>query len=214
VRKIFKAIIVVYIRRVKKANKTREERIYINLINVKGAENMNDNIFEINNNFYEKYNPTIRGIVTNILKSANQDQDIDDCVNTVFLSLMEKLQQYNETRGSMAAFVIIIARSTALDYRRKNTRKTGELIGDDKIDFLSEPIGFENEVEFDMLVENIILEKLSKQERRLYTMKYIFFDPPEEIAKCFNINRSAVDVRIHRLKKKIKNLLKKGGITL
>ncbi|MCL2773959.1 MAG: sigma-70 family RNA polymerase sigma factor [Oscillospiraceae bacterium] len=184
-------------------------------IDVKGSENMNDdNIFEINNNFYEKYNPTIRAIVTNILKPANQSQDIDDCVNTVFLSLMEKLQQYNETRGSMAAFVIIIARSTALDYRRNSIRKTGELISDDKIDFLGEPLNFENEVEFDMLVEKIILENLNNQERRLYTMKYILFDPPEEITKCFNINRNAADARIHRLKKKIKHLLKKGGITL
>jgi len=175
---------------------------------------MDDNMLEINNSFFEKYQPTIRGIVTNILKPANQLQDIEDCVNTVFLSLMEKLQQYNETRGSMAAFVIIIARSTALDYRRRSSRNSSELIGDDKFDFLSEPLGFENEVEFDVLVEKIILEKLSVHDRRLYTMKYIFFDSTDEIAKSFNINRNAVDARIHRLKKKIKNLLKKGGITV
>ena len=174
----------------------------------------NDNIFQVNNNFYEKFNPTIRGIVTNILKHTNQAQDIDDCINTVFLSLMEKLQQYNETRGSMSAFVIMIARSTALDYHRNSSRRSSELVSDDKIDFLSEPIGFENEIEFDMVVEKIILEKLNNEERRLYTMKYILFDPPEEIAKCFNINRNAVDARIHRLKTKIKTLLKKGGITL
>ncbi|MCL1859825.1 MAG: sigma-70 family RNA polymerase sigma factor [Oscillospiraceae bacterium] len=174
----------------------------------------NDNIFEVNNSFYEKYNPTIRGIVTNILKYTNQSQDIDDCVNTVFLSLMEKLQQYNETRGSMAAFVIMITRSTALDYRRNSNRKISELVSDDKIDFLSEPIEFEDEVEFDVLVEKIILEKLNNEERRLYTMKYILFDPPEEIAKCFNINRNAADARIHRLKSKIKSLMKKGGITI
>jgi len=179
---------------------------------------MNDdntaNTFEVNTNFFEKYNSTIRAIVTNILKPENQPQDIDDCVNTVFLSLMEKMQQYNETRGSMAAFVIIIARSTALDYRKINIRKTGELIGEDKIDFFSKPLRFENEVEFDMLVENIILKKLNNSDRRLYTMKYILFDSTEEIAKCFNINRNAADARIHRLKKKIINLLKKGGITV
>ena len=172
------------------------------------------NILEVNNNFYEKYNPTVKSIVANILKQANQSQDIDDCVNTVFVSLMEKLQQYNETRGSMAAFVIIIARSTALDYRRNNIRKGGELVSDDKIDFLCEPLEFENEVEFDMLVENIILQKLNNDERRLYAMKYIFFDSAEEIAASFNINRNAVDARIHRLKAKIKKLLKKGGITV
>ena len=175
---------------------------------------MSENLFEIHHNFFEKYNSTIRGIVTNILKPANQMQDIDDCVNAVYVNVLEKLQAYNETRGSMAAFVIMITRSTALDYRRSNIRKTAELIGDDKMDFLNETLGFENEVEFDMLVENIILKKLNDQDRRLYTMKYIFFDSTEEIAKHFNINRNAADARIHRLKSKIKSLLKKGGITL
>lgn len=180
-------------------------------MNDNGSDN---NTLEINNNFYEKYNSTIRGIVVNILKHTNQSQDIDDCVNTVFLNLMENLQKFNETRGSFSAFVIIIARSTALDYRRNSNRKISELVSDDKIDFLGEPIGFENEVEFDMLVQKIILEKLNNDERRLYTMKYILFDPPDEIAKCFNINRNAVDARIHRLKSKIKKLMKKGGITV
>ena len=183
------------------------------MMNVKGAENMNDSAFEVNNNFFEKYNSTIRGIVTNILKPANQSQDIDDCVNAVFLNLMEKLQQYNETRGSLAAFVIIIARFTALNYRKSNTRKIGELIGDDKIDFLSEPIEFDDNIEFEMLVKSI-KEKLDEQETILFTMRYICYYTPEEIARAFKIKRNTVDKRISRLKSKIKKLLIKGGVIL
>jgi RNA polymerase sigma factor (sigma-70 family) len=126
---------------------------------------------------------------------------------------MEKLQQYNETRGSMAAFVAIVARSTALDYCRRNMRKTGELIGDDKIDFLAAPIEFEDKVGFEMLVENI-LEKLNKKERALFTLRYILFYSPEEISKALKIRRSAVDMRVSRLRGKIKNFLIKGGIIL
>jgi RNA polymerase sigma-70 factor (ECF subfamily) len=187
--------------------------VYINLIDVKVAENMNSkNTFEVNNNFFEKYNSMIRGIVTNILK-PDQSQDIDDCVNDVFLSLMEKLQQYNETRGSMAAFVIIIARSTALNYRKSSIRKTSELIGDEKIDFINDNLNFENEVEYKMLIKNI-LGKLNEKENLLFTMKFILFDSADEIAKTFSINKNAVEVRINRLKKKIKKLLIKGGIIL
>jgi len=190
-----------------------KERVCINSIyvEVEGAENVGD-YNTVNNGFYEKYNQIIRAIVTNILKYTNQAQEIDDCVNTVFVSLMEKLQQYNETRGSMTAFVIIIARSAALDFRRAGFRNTGELIGDENIDFMAEPMSFEKEVEFKMFLENMVLKKLTAQERRLYTMKYVLYDPTEEIAKCFNIDRNAVDARVHRLKNKIKNLLKKGGI--
>ena len=120
---------------------------------------------------------------------------------------------YNETRGSMAAFVAIIARTTAIDYCRGNMRKPSELIGDEKLDFLAEPLGFEDNVEFKMLVENI-LEKLDKNERVLFTMRYILYYKSEEIAKAFKINRAAVDMRVKRLKAKIKNFLTKGGIII
>jgi len=177
--------------------------------NVKEIEDMDS--FKVNNSFYEKYNPQIRAIVTRIL--YNQDNDIEDCINTVFLELIEKLQQFNETRGSMAAYVAIIARSVALNYRKSNMRKTVELVGDEKIDYIIAPLEVADELEFDMIIQ-MILKKLNEQESILFSMKYIYFYSPEEIAKIFKINRNAVDGRVNRLKNKIKKLLIKGGITI
>ena len=176
---------------------------------------MNNAIYEINNNFYDKYNSLIRKIVTRILNNAGQSNDIDDCVNTVFLELMERLQEYNETRGSMAAFVAIMTRSAAINYCRGSVRKISELIGDDNIDFLTEPVKseFENEVGFEMLVGNI-LEKLNEKENILFTMRFILFYTPEEIAKSLKISRNATDGRLDKLKSKVKRLLIKGGITI
>jgi len=174
--------------------------------------NMND-VREVNNNFYVKYNPQIRSIVTRILTNAGQARDIDDCVNTVFLELMENLQKYNETRGSMAAFVAIISRSAALNYCKSNMRKNNELIDSDKLDFLIAPMAFEDKVEFQMLVDGII-GKLSDDESVLFSMKYIYFYSSEEIAKSFKISQNAVDLRVKRLKGKIKKFLTKGGIIL
>ena len=186
------------------------------MINIKEIEtdtkNMN-NLPEINNNFYDKYNPQIRSIVSRILNNAGQTGDIDDCVNTVFLDLMEKLRQYNETRGSIAAFVAIVARSTALNYCKSNMRRINELIGDEKIDFISAPIEIEDKVEFEMLVKSI-KDKLNKEERILFTMRYIYYYSPDEIAKIFQIKRNTADKRLSRLKNKVKNILIKGGIIL
>ena len=172
-----------------------------------------DKPLEINNDFFEKYNTTVRGIVANILKPANLSQDIDDCVSAVFLNLMEKLMQYNETRGSMAAFVIIIARSTALNYRSGGIRKSSELICGENIDFIGGDLNFENEIEFKDLVKGI-LGRLNEKENILFTMKFILFDSTEEIAKAFNISKNAAEVRINRLKNKIKKFLTKGGAIL
>jgi len=173
---------------------------------------MND-VPEVNNNFYAKYNPQIRSIVARILTSAGQSQDIADCVNTVFLDLMENLQKYNETRGSMSAFVAIISRNVALNYCKKNSRATKELTGNDKLDFLSEPVKFEDKFEFQTLVDGI-MGKLNDEEKILFAMKYIYFYPSEEIAATFKITVNAVDLRVKRLKGKIKNFLTKGGIIL
>ena len=172
-----------------------------------------ETILEINGSFYEKYNPQIRAVVSRILNYANQQNDIDDCVNNVFLDLMEKLQQYNETRGSMSAFVTIIARSAALNYCKSNTRRTYELIGDEKLDFLTANIEYHDETEFNSLVESIIV-KLSKDEKILFSMRYLYYYKPEEIAKVLNIKRGAVDMRTNRLKNKIKKFLAKGGIII
>ena len=172
-----------------------------------------NNIYAVDAGFYEIYNSQIRAVVARILNYANQAHDIDDCVNTVYIELIEKLQQYNEMRGSMRAFVTMIARSTALDYCRKNIRRNGELIGDDKIDFLSEPIEFENKIEFEALVKSI-KEKLNDREIILFTMRYIYYYTPEEIAKALKIRRNTVDKRVSRLKTKLKKLLIKGGIIL
>ena len=170
-------------------------------------------VFEVDNNFYERYNPLIRKIVSRILNNTGQSQDIDDCVNTVFLEIMEKLQQYNETRGSLEAFVAVIARSTAINYYRGNKCKVGELIGDEQLDFISEPLEFESETEFDELIEGIF-KKLNEKESVLFTMKYLLFYPSAEIAQVFKISPNAVDVRVNRLKSKIKKILIRGGIGL
>jgi len=140
-------------------------------------EKTNHDTTEVNNNFYEKYNPKIRKIVARILNNANQTQNIDDCVNVVFLELMERLQQYNETRGSMEAFVSIITRSAALNYCKSNTRKMGELIGDDNIEFLTEPFEFENEIEFAMLVKSILKKLNEKDIVRMFRNNNIVYDP-------------------------------------
>ena len=197
-------------------------------IYAKGADNlsmemvnicMNDNelelesIREVNNNFYDKFNPQIRAVVSRILTHANRRDDIDDCVNTVFLDLMEKLQQYNETRGSIGAFVTVIARSTALNYCKSGARRTAELVGDEKLDVLSSRIEYQDETEFDSLAESI-MAKLNKDERVLFTMRFLYYYTPEEIAKVLHIKRSAVDMRTTRLKSKIRKFLTKGGVII
>lgn len=204
----------IYYRRVKIIYMTGDDIFKLmETVNINMDENEVKPQFEVNNSFYDKYYMQIRAVVSRILNYANQSGDIEDCVNTVFLELIERLQQYNETRGSMGAFVTVIARSAALNYCKSNMRKTKELVGDEKLDYLLSPIEHHDETEFDLLVESII-SRLNKEDRVLFSMRYLYYYTPEEIAKVLNIRRSAVDMRTNRLKNKIKKFLDKGGILI
>ena len=194
---------------------TRERMIFIlmEVMNIKATDSETGPAREVSQSFYDEYIPQIRAIVSRILTNANQPGDIDDCVHTVFLEFMEKLQQFNDTRGSMGAFISVIARNAALNYCKSNARKISELVGDEKLDILSMPIEYQNESEFDSLAESIV-SRLNKEERLLFTMRYLYDYTPQEIAKVLNINRSAVDMRTSRLKNKIKKFLTRGGIII
>ena len=167
----------------------------------------------INNDFYNEHYAKVRAIASRILQAANQANEIDDCVSAIFLELMTKFQDYDDERGSISAFVTVVARSTALNYRKSAARKSDELIGDENLDFFAVPIGYQNETDFDLLVESIIT-KLNKAERALFTMRYLYYYTPDEIAKVLKIKRSAVDMRSTRLKAKIQKLLIKGGLSI
>ena len=169
----------------------------------------------INNDFYNEHYAKVRAIASRILQAANQANEIDDCVSAIFLELMTKFQDYDDERGSISAFVTVVTRSTALNYRKSVIRKSDELIGDENLDFFAVPIEYQSvsETDFDLLVESIIT-KLNKAERALFTMRYLYYYTPDEIAKVLKIKRSAVDMRSTRLKAKIQKLLIKGGLSI
>ena len=185
----------------------------VNITIIPEGDAMNNTSLELNHNFYEKYDMKVRAVVARILSSAGQTQDIDDCVNVVYLELIDKLQQYNETRGSMEAFVTVISRSVALKYAQRNTNRTSRLVGEETLDFIVNPLEYEDEVEFNMLVDSI-LKKLNDKEQVLFSMKYLYFYSSEEIARTLQIRRSTVDMRVNRLKNKIKKFLVAGGVTI
>jgi RNA polymerase sigma-70 factor, ECF subfamily len=51
-----------------------------------------------------------------------QDSDAADLTQQVFLRALDQLRQYDETRGTVAAWLFGIARHSATDFRRKHRR--------------------------------------------------------------------------------------------
>ncbi len=64
----------------------------------------------------------------------------------------------------------------------------------------------ENDIDFDLLIR-----RLSKDERLILTLYYKNMYTPTEISKILNINVNTVKSKILRAKQKLQQLYKKGG---
>ena len=65
------------------------------------------------------YGPLMRYIIAPILKNP---QDQEDCLLEVTMRAWEKIEQFNQNRGSWSAWLTAVARNTALNYVRNISR--------------------------------------------------------------------------------------------
>ena len=64
----------------------------------------------------EKYGKLLRYIIQGIL--GNRQDDIEECVNDTYLKIWRNVQQFDFDRASLATYLKVIARNTALNRLR------------------------------------------------------------------------------------------------
>ena len=75
------------------------------------------------------YGPLMRYIIAPILQNP---QDQEDCLSEVAMRVWEKIEQFNQERGSWNAWLTAITRNAALNYKRDTRRHNSvEEIPDD-----------------------------------------------------------------------------------
>jgi len=76
---------------------------------------------------YERWFPVVNGVVTHIVKSA---ADVEDVVEETFWQAWRQANRFTETRGSVQTWLLTIARSRSLDRLRSLKRLREESIDD------------------------------------------------------------------------------------
>lgn len=157
--------------------------------------------------FYTKYLPVVKLVIRNILFNAGTEQDIEECANDTLYEIIQKSHKFDHARGSIGNYVRLVARSRALTLRKK-------LVNCSSIP-LDETILVENTNDQYLgdIISNIV-SSLKSADKRLFTLKFVYYYPTEQIAKQLGISRNSADVRINRLRKKLKTLLKEQGISI
>lgn len=152
------------------------------------------------------YGPLMRYIIAPILQNS---QDQEDCLSEVAMRVWEKIEQFNQERGSWNAWLTAITRNAALNYTRDTRRHNRvEEIPDDTPSPEPSPEELIIQKERQAAV-NHALSQLSPKDRMLFYRKYYYLQPTAQIASELGMTERAVEGKLYRLKKQLRKML--GG---
>lgn len=153
----------------------------------------------------ETYAPLVKGIVTKVLYTLGNNGLIEECIADVFISIWKNHKSFTGDDLSFKKWVACISKYKAIDYYRKNKNNPETYDIDDYTkksyyNLEKEIIDLENE---DKVVE--LINNLDEINRSIFTMKFFLGMSSSEIGKKLNLSSNAVDNRIFRERKKLKN---------
>ena len=163
----------------------------------------NRNAFEI---LIRQYSKPIYYLIYNILNVCGTKEDIEECVSDIFLEIWQKINQFDAGRGSFRTWILMLAKYKALAYKRK----LSALAVDDIEDYQLED---SRDVE-QQVIEREAQEKLTETintfnalDKELFIRRYYLGESIHELMRSLGLSRSAVDNRLLRSRKTIKEVL-------
>lgn len=146
-----------------------------------------------------------------IYKKIQHKEIAEDLTSQVFLKVVKFHSQYDESKGSIAAWINRIAENTVIDYYRTSKRDKELLNFEDYEDQLASEYDWFKRYEKNMLIQALggAFEKLKIQERDMLILKYFKCRTNKEIARIYGLNESTVSTQLFRVIKKLRNLVPK-----
>ncbi len=154
----------------------------------------------------QHYTKSIYYLAYNILKVGGSKEDMEECVADVLFEVWDRIDEFDSGRGSFKTWVLILAKYRALHYKRKGC-KVAELNIDDIN--AEEHIGVEKQV-LDRHTQQKLIETINtfnKIDRELFIRRYFYNEKISDLMKTLELSRSAIDNRLLRGRKIIKEVL-------
>lgn len=157
-----------------------------------------------------EWGPSAAALARRILQSP---QDAEECLQDGLMALWDTVPPLQP--DSLRAYFLSLVRNRALDvYRAERREKRGGGVVPLALEELGDcagPDSVEDRVGAKLLGEavNRFLGSLSDRDRDLFLHRYYLLEELPEIAEYYRMTRHQVSVRLHRIRKKLKDYLKK-----
>lgn len=167
---------------------------------VQGLKNKDSAAYEY---MISRYTKTIYSLAYNILSGSYSREDIEECVADVFLDAWVKISEFDETKANFRTWLLILTKYKALTYRRKKRLNNILHIEDVEIE---DNINLEKQIFLRQDQEQVIkiINSFEKTDREIFVRRFLLGEKINDLARAFNLSRTAVDNRLLRGRKLIK----------
>ncbi len=142
---------------------------------------------------------------TRLLPAGFAEADVEDCLADSMLELYRHVSELDLRKGSLRAYLCVIARNKALDLlRRRREERLPEGETEPADDFELEESVAEEDLKARLLAE---VRKLEEPDREIIVRKYYLGEPAAVIAEALGLSVNAVNLRAHRAVGRLKELL-------
>ena len=166
-----------------------------------------------NLNAYEflikEYTRPVYYLSYNILNIGNSKEDIEECVADVFLEVWLKINEFDSGRSNFRTWILILTKYKALTYKRKLNKNHVENI-ENIDDYQPEEHDTVEKQIIDRETQEILLETIdsfNRTDKELFIRRYFCNEKICDIMQSLGLSRSAVDNRLLRGRKIIKEVL-------
>ena len=155
----------------------------------------------------EKYNKLLWVVVGGVLNNVGTNEDIEECISDVYVSLWQKPKAYDPRKGSLKTYLAVVAKSKALDRYRKLTKV--------KIVELDEAIRSSNDDLLEYIAKRDMyselyeaIRSLKEPDREILIRRYFFDEKPSGIAEKTSLPTKEVENRLYQSKIRLREALK------
>jgi len=163
----------------------------------------------------KKYGSLLKKISKNIL---NNSLDVEECVNDAYLGVWNTIPPQNP--DPLTAYVCKIVRNLAIKKYHSNTAAKRNSVYDVSLDELENCFSGFNYVDDECAVKllsekiNCFVDELDQENRVIFVRRYWFCDSVSDIADRLSMTKHNVEVRLFRVRVRLKKFLEKEGYDL
>lgn len=159
-----------------------------------------------------RYGKLLKYFVRHILPTI---QDVEECINDTLYDIWNTIPPQHPQ--SLASYASMLARRRAIDkVRHMTAEKRGGGLYPLALDELSDCIpggaGFDEDTENLKEAINSFLGSLSKNDRLIFVGRYFAFQSIESLASDCHVTKNTVNIRLSRMRKKLRLWLEERSI--